>query len=287
MLRKYVIYPILWGIFPVVYLYANNVDQVKIYEIFRSLIAFTLFTVLIFLLFRFILRDWHRAGMMTTLALLLFFSFGHLQLYLTTTFPEDPWLFRKRTLAILYAGFFVVFGTLITFRLLKPSRWTPILNAVSIMLLLYNNFFIIQYFGNLLITSNKKSPVAVAQQKIQPHLSQKHLSSPPDIYYIILDGYGQPDMLNKLYELDDSMLVDFLKSQGFVVAEKSHSNYIQTALSLSSSLNMNYVDQLIPVDPASRNRTPLSSLIKESALRSFLHDQGYKMIAFATGYEMT
>jgi hypothetical protein len=69
----------------------------------------------------------------------------------------------------------------------------------------------------------------------------------PDIYYIILDGYGRADMLQALYGFDNSMFVNALEQRGFVVASESQSNYHRTLLSLSSSLNMQYLDRMSSV----------------------------------------
>lgn len=65
----------------------------------------------------------------------------------------------------------------------------------------------------------------------------------PDIYYIILDMYAREDTLRKLLDYDNSEFVDYLTDKGFYVADKSHSNYTTSYLSVSSSLNMAYESQ--------------------------------------------
>lgn len=61
-------------------------------------------------------------------------------------------------------------------------------------------------------------------------------NSLPDIYYIIVDGYGRSDLLKELFEYDNSTFLQFLSDRGFYVAEAAHSNYVQTSLSIASSL---------------------------------------------------
>jgi hypothetical protein len=70
-------------------------------------------------------------------------------------------------------------------------------------------------------------------QALQPGL--------PDIYYIILDGYGRSDVLRDLYGLDEGPFLRALQEDGFYVADKSRSNYGQTSLSFASALNMSYL----------------------------------------------
>jgi hypothetical protein len=64
----------------------------------------------------------------------------------------------------------------------------------------------------------------------------------PDIYYIILDGHGRADVLAMLYNVDNSTFTNGLEQRGFKVASQSRSNYMRTIQSLSSSLNMSYLD---------------------------------------------
>jgi Sulfatase len=111
--------------------------------------------------------------------------------------------------------------------------------------------------------------------------------TPPDIYYIILDGHARSDVLSEIYGVNNQPFIDFLRSKGFNVAAQSHSNYDQTALSLSSSLNFNYLDALAELDPTSNDRTPMNYLINNSAAAQFLKARGYHTVAFTNGFPET
>ncbi len=63
----------------------------------------------------------------------------------------------------------------------------------------------------------------------------------PDIYYIILDEYGREDKLRDEFGYDNTPFLRELTKRGFFVAKHSRSNYLQTDLSLTSSLNMRYL----------------------------------------------
>ena len=60
----------------------------------------------------------------------------------------------------------------------------------------------------------------------------------PDVYYIILDGYGRDDSLLEIYNYDNSSFLDNLSDLGFYTANCSRSNYAKTRLSLTSSLSV-------------------------------------------------
>jgi hypothetical protein len=110
--------------------------------------------------------------------------------------------------------------------------------------------------------------------------------SSPSIYYIILDAHGRQDILQELYGYDDSEFIQFLKNKGFFVGDSSHSNYDQTLLSLSSTLNMQYLDTIgLPVESASAGRTWLADKIKNNPVEETLVQQGYKIIAVNSDYE--
>jgi hypothetical protein len=114
------------------------------------------------------------------------------------------------------------------------------------------------------------------------------VNTPPDIYYIILDGYGRGDVLENEYGYDNTDFINSLRDLGFYVAECSQSNYAQTQLSLASSLNFNYIDALSDrFVPGSDDRTGLDALIHHSAVRQSLEAAGYQTVAFATGFLAT
>ncbi|MCK4897589.1 MAG: sulfatase-like hydrolase/transferase, partial [Anaerolineales bacterium] len=110
----------------------------------------------------------------------------------------------------------------------------------------------------------------------------------PDIYYIILDGYARDDILHKFYQLDNSDFLDDLNQLGFYIAYCSQSNYAQTQLSLASSLNSNYLENLNErYNSGNTSRLGLPELIKHSSVRQALQNLGYKTIAFDSGYDAT
>ena len=107
----------------------------------------------------------------------------------------------------------------------------------------------------------------------------------PDIFYIIVDGYGRQDILNELYDFDNSEFIDSLEQRGFYVAQKSMSNYCQTTLSLASSLNLDYINNLVQdLDEDSLNRHPVIDLIKNNRVMNKFEKMGYYRTSFFTPY---
>ncbi len=110
----------------------------------------------------------------------------------------------------------------------------------------------------------------------------------PDIYYIILDAYARDDTLQAEYNLDNRPFLQELEKLGFYVARCSRSNYAQTLLSLASSLNMSYLQELGDgFKPGNTSQIGVIELLRHGAVRGALQQKGYTSVAFETGFKGT
>jgi hypothetical protein len=109
----------------------------------------------------------------------------------------------------------------------------------------------------------------------------------PDIYYIILDGYGRADMLQTVHGYDDAGFIRELEEMGFIIPPGSQANYPRTLLSLASSLNMQYLDEMATTMGNSNLWWPVGNAIGGSQVRLFLEKQGYQTVFFASGWDFT
>jgi hypothetical protein len=110
----------------------------------------------------------------------------------------------------------------------------------------------------------------------------------PDVYLIILDGYLRDDKLMYLYNFDNSEFLKQLTDLGFVLPSCTQSNYTYTPLSISTELNMNYLDKMgIPLDPNAYTQEfdVFTEYIQHSLVRANFFKMGYKMVAFETTYK--
>ena len=82
--------------------------------------------------------------------------------------------------------------------------------------------------------------------EVRNPIESVNLSSTPNIFLVVLDGYGRSDVLDDLFNFDNTEFLTKLKAQGFDVAESSSANYTITHLSLPSLLNMSYMNE--PLD---------------------------------------
>ena len=109
----------------------------------------------------------------------------------------------------------------------------------------------------------------------------------PDIYYIVLDGYGRTDILDEYYGYDNSNFVNYLTSKGFTVPTGVQSNYAKTVASVSSTLNINYIHTFMDGMENSLFWWQAKPYIQKSIVKSSLEDMGYRTISIATDWDIT
>lgn len=109
----------------------------------------------------------------------------------------------------------------------------------------------------------------------------------PDIYYIVLDGYGRQDIINQYYGYDNTPFIEALQDRGFIVPVNIHSNYAKTVSSIASTLNMNYTSEFIGGAEESIFWWLSKPFIEHSLVQITLEEIGYKSVAIATDWDIT
>jgi hypothetical protein len=270
----------LFATYPVLALLAINISEVDFSSGVRPLL-FSIFLAGLFISICYLIyRDWGRAALVSTILIILFFAYGHVYILSKGVNLSGFYLFRHRTLIPIWLGIAALLIWWVSRRLRNVASATYTLNIIGLFLLILP---VVQ-----LISFSVQSRVSRAAENNTSALNLEVPSQPPDIYYIILDGYGRSDVLKNEYGYDNSDFLNTLKDLGFTIADCSLSNYAQTQMSLSSSLNFNYLDALSDrFVEGSDDRAGLDTLIHQSAARQSLERAGYKTVAFATGFLAT
>jgi hypothetical protein len=73
------------------------------------------------------------------------------------------------------------------------------------------------FAGRVALTIRDSSPVGNLTLSTDLDALLSPRTSAPDIYYIIVDGYGRPDVLARLFDADVSGFVRELEARGFYV----------------------------------------------------------------------
>jgi hypothetical protein len=280
-LKIRVYHPLLVGVYPVLALLAYNIEEVPASTATRALIVVLLAAAALFGLARWLLSDWDRAGLVASLTLLLFFSYGHIYGEARTWILGGIALGRHRLLVPLFLAIWALGIWWIARQKRDLRLLTQTVNVIALFLLV----FPLVRIGRFYVSTYTSTAPEMSQESAR--LSPGEPA--PDIYYIILDGYSRDDTLQQFYHFDNASFLKALEGMGFYVARCARSNYGQTQLSLASSLNMNYVQALDEsyADPDRTTRVGLPGFIRHSQVRQILEDLGYQSVAFESGYYWT
>jgi len=276
-LRRWPLHPLLAAVYPVLALLANNISQVKPAAALRPLVLVICFAVLLWGLVLWIVRDVKRSALLVSWWLVLFFTYGHLYNFL----EGHTSLGRHRYLLPAWIAL-ALLGTWLIIKRVKDLPYaTLVLNAIGLVLMVFPLVQLGSYSLRSRSASSHQQPLPAEFTSLQ--LPQEQAI--PDVYYIILDAYARNDTLKSDFSYDNSAFSDRLREMGFYLASCSQSNYAQTELSLASSLNISYLDDLLGELPASsQDRLPLRTLLHTDAVRRAFRQLGYKFVAFETGF---
>ena len=270
--------PFLLSIQPVLHLFSINVAELNFSEILRSLVVSFLFGAILFGIVYFILRDGRKASLVASLFLFLFFLFGDIAVWSARSLALGPARANLITLAVV-AIIMLAWIWLVQKRIRDITSVNLYFNLLALFFFVSAGVRVSSYLleNGLSFRTNQPVKAAVLESK----------DTRPDIYYIILDAYGRQDILDAFYEFDNSSFVNALTARGFYVAKEASSNYIQTMLSLSSSLNMDYLQSLKADGTEIENRADLVRLLETSKVRSMLAQNGYQLVSFRNEYKAT
>ena len=113
------------------------------------------------------------------------------------------------------------------------------------------------------------------------------IENKPNVYFIILDAYSGSEILNELFEFDNSEFISFLNEKGFDVIKNSHSNYASTEESISSTLNMDYVHNRLPNMEGEYRLGVVGRTIDNNIVMKNFKELGYQIINFNSGVGFT
>ncbi len=248
------VHPFFLAAYPIVSLLAFNIKEIYMRDARKSILIALLSTAIVLGVIKLLKRSWQIAGLLTSLMVVWFFVYGHLYNQLEDINISGVQVVRHRYLFLFWSGIILTAA----FWVLKKYRDNPnltlALNVISALLICVPAAQIGAYqLRNLFYP---KTPAAVTDN---PLISWTTNSRPPDIYYIVLDGYGRSDALEEVEGIDNTAFLDSLRHLGFYVAECSQSNYTRTLLSLTSTFNMEYIQTLNP--RLTRTKTPHGSIL--------------------------
>jgi len=117
---------------------------------------------------------------------------------------------------------------------------------------------------------------AVARLSEPLPLPRRPITRRPDVFHLILDGLGRPDVLEARYGMRLDPVIERFRALGFQLDPSiGYANYVQTHLSIPSMLNVTYLDDLAALQRSTNDRAPLRDLVSRARVPRALRQLGY------------
>lgn len=269
---KFALLPVLVGVYPVLFHYANNLGNLGILpfsqlgDLFMLLI---LIALAIYLAFYVIYRGRSTVASLSGFTFVIFFNLYGL-LY--------SWLLGKDFVAVDHYLFFPFYTLLAIYLAWISGKLLARKNAN----LSWNIFMLILCS---LIAFNGVKIVGYEIKKAEADRSQAAATTAnsnaaqgqdaPDIYYFIFDEFAGFDAMRNYWKNDQvDSLVQFLKDDGFYVAEDSHSGAPSTLFELASRLN--YASTF----SSTEDNEIFYQAISHNQVMQYLKSRGYTTVTF-------
>lgn len=252
---------------PLLFLYAHNMNEVSAGQVLKLMLLLFPCVLLLWILLSLLLKNTLKAGMATTIFVILFFSYGR---FYDLVVKWDSTVFRHAYLlpaALMLWGYSVHFIKIVK---VDFRSTTKILNVVSVTLISVNLTSIaLHELGKADI---QPQTIAVAAADLSES------DAMPDIYYIILDEYAHPGTMLEYYDYDCSDFINGLADKGFFLASGSRVRYSQTWKSIGSSLSMEYLTDTQSLEFYYQK-------IADSTVVNSLRSIGYKYVYFGSWFD--
>jgi hypothetical protein len=166
----------------------------------------------------------------TCVGFALFFTYGALNNFLIKNFMVNQARYALIVWAVLVV---VVVGS--TWRLSQRSESSMVLAAAGGAMALLAAWGAAPDIIESGVASGNQRP------EISAPPPKSTVKRQPDVFFFLFDAYGRADMLKAGMGYDNTPFLDQLRQRGFSVLDKSFANFPITNLSLSSTLNMDFV----------------------------------------------
>ena len=272
-----ILHPVLCAVYPVIFLYSANKQTIELSALVVPTVIMVAVALSLWAALTRLFGSSKMGAVYTSMPLLALFSYGAVEQAFRPS-GGTTW-----TLIITACVVAVLLGAL---SLLKwrqhVDRASYVFNIVSLILVAAPLFQIaLSGLGRLSV----ERPTPNAEALAAPPLSREAAANAPDIYYMMLDGYGRADVFLSDYDFDNRPFLEDLEKRGFYVADQAVSNYPFTAASISSTMNFVYLQDVFGEEfRSTADFSPLRNLVHNSRSVRMLQEAGYTAVSFSSEY---
>lgn len=271
-----IFHPFLFSLFPILFIYQFNINEVSVSDIFIPLILSIIPPFLIWIGFKLFL-DSKKSALITSTIILSFIIYSNLHSYLLNQQNQFLQFFGKHSIL---GMIFLLISIVIIIIIIKKnsiSNLNPPLNVMSITIV---GIILVSIFAYQL--SNPIDYGVIESIQNEKIIFPTQFKS--DIYFLIFDEFAGINTLKLDFNHDITIFEKELKKLNFQIPKHSYSNYPNTELSLPSFLNLKYLDFLtneLGVD--SKDFRIPQKMTSENIAFKILKNNGYDITTFYAG----
>lgn len=277
MIYIHLLYPYLYVLIPILFLYKINIYEARIKDLLISIsIVTAMYIILYFILI-------NRFPLYKT-SIIIFNIFIYL-FYINKIIYHaiiKPITKLKKVVFIqwLFSTFILVFTYFSIFYNFDIKIIDLFAKTIFVILLFIH---IVMLLNIILITKKMRKNNIKDIKDIE---TDNSMNNNPNIYFIIPDSYPGMEILNQYTEFDNSDFYNFLYEKGFNILKNSFSNYRFTNVSIPSILNMQYLHKC-----CNKNKNEeigwdsLKEIISHNLLYSYLIRKNYKITELLNSWE--
>ena len=265
------LHPLLFGIYPILFLWSQNVGEVGLADVedaFRRAIPILfLATAMSWIIF----RDRRRGALIVTPAALGFLLFGQVtRLHVPAELEAAAWLAIIAIALVAAVTLSRTWLVRLDTALLRVAVILVVVSLVSIVPTEVEQVLAVKPVP----TTGRGLPTVTAAAK-------------RDVYWLVFDRYGSDRSLQLQFGVTNP-LTPWLRDHGFEVLSDSHANYVGTAQSLATTLNMTPLDRLVrSVPTTSPNYAPIYATIQSSRVVRQFQALGYRYLHLGSWWNPT
>jgi hypothetical protein len=247
----------------------SNAEELPGLTAIVSVFGFVLvFTAALELFGRLIVRDPARRALMVSILVAFAFGYGHI----------DVGLFREYVFSTVLMPS-LVFGVVLPLlwvasRVRNPERIGQVVQTMALTLVVVQVLMALPSLVGQSVQALEGSGTPATSTEVVDTQADAAMAK-PDVYLMVFDAYARADMLKQYNRLDNTEFLDAMKARGFFISDQARSNYMYTRLSLSSFLNMRYLDDDIREFDKDPSRGAIDPLLREFEVAKRLKRLGY------------
>lgn len=227
--------------YPVMFMYFNNITQLRFIEIFKPIIFLLCIATFVCGSTFVYTRNIGKSAVITALIMLIFNNYGYLEKGIQLLAPRVKYWHIVPVLL-----FCIVWLAIIIKRNYQNE---VIIDILKVMLLTFSVLLLVNVVPALFSLGQIQSSVDDINQE-ESNLDSIEPSKLPNVYWLIFDEYSNNEVLKSYFDYDNSAFENKLRDKGFYVANNSYNNSATTTTVLTNYINGDYVasDEMTEAD---------------------------------------